>query len=164
MWTIRRWECGEEAELWRLYFDSVRNVAIRDYTEEQVRAWAPDIAPGERWTRRIVKNQPFVCVAEGQIVGFADLIPPGHIDLFFVHHQWQRRGVGRRLMQVILKQAGREHYRRVTSDVSLTARAFFERHGFHVVTPQTVQLGHVALQNFRMECPSTRLVSGGDMP
>jgi len=147
---VRKYQPGEETELWRLYFNTVRTVAIRDYTFEQVRAWAPDEVDPERWRRRIEGINPFVCVRGQVIVGYADLQPTGYIDHFFVHHQWQGQGVGKRLFETIESEAKLQDVDQLSADVSITARPFFESRGFRVVAPQEVTLGTVVLRNFKM--------------
>lgn len=54
-------------------------------------------------------------------------------------------------MAAILTEAGRRHVPRLFAEVSITARPFFERHGFVVLTEQQVLVREVALTNYRME-------------
>lgn len=147
---VRKYQPGEETELWRLYFNTIRTVASRDYTFEQVRAWAPDEVDPERWRRKIEAINPFVCVHEQIIVGYADLQPTGYIDHFYVHHRWQGQGVGKRLFETVESEATLQEIVQLSADVSITARPFFESRGFRVVAPQEVTLGTVILRNFKM--------------
>jgi len=94
--------------------------------------------------------QPFVAVIDEQIVGFADLQSDGLIDMFFVHHAWQRKGVGKVLLAEIHRRAEQMRLTELSSHVSITARPFFEAFGFQVVTPQLVSINRVALSNFFM--------------
>ena len=147
---IRKYRPGEESELWNLFFNTVRSVSIRDYTVEQVRQWAPDEIDEGQWRDRIERINPYVCVHDGVIVGYADLQKSGHIDHFYVHHQWQGKGVGKRLFAWIESEAKKRALTQLTADVSITARPFFESRGFAVVTSQKVRLGDVVLGNFKM--------------
>lgn len=38
---IRRFRLGDEAALFRVYFTAIHEVASRNYSPEQVEAWAP---------------------------------------------------------------------------------------------------------------------------
>lgn len=147
---IRRYQPGDEVELAELFLGTVREVNRKDYSSEQIRAWAPESFDRERWRVRMQNIQPFVCIDGDQIVGFADLQDSGYIDMFYVHHQWQRRGVGTRLFDAIDQDAKARRLTELTSHVSITARPFFESRGFQVVTAQEVQLGNVSLTNFKM--------------
>jgi putative acetyltransferase len=150
---IRRY-CPEDAdELWLLFFHTVRMVNIRDYSPEQVAAWAPDDVEQERWRSRLAKNSPFIGLHGDQIVGFADVQENGHIDQFYVHHEWQGRGVGKLLLATIESTARARKLTELTSHVSITARPFFESKGFVVSTAQEVHLGAIAFTNFQMRKP-----------
>lgn len=85
-----------------------------------------------------------------EIAGFADLEANGHIDLFYVSADFQRRGVGKRLMNAILAESARLGLQRLFSEVSLTARPFFQAQGFQIDAEQTVTVNGVDFINFRM--------------
>jgi putative acetyltransferase len=59
---IRPFRQGEEAALRQVFFSAVHEIASRDYTSEQIEAWAPvpkeaDEAP---WSERMRSICPFV--------------------------------------------------------------------------------------------------------
>ena len=85
------------------------------------------------------------------IVGFAEFEPSGYIDCFYVHHEYQGKGVGSALMVSIFGKAEQDDIKRIFAEVSITARPFFEAKGFKVVKEQTVTLRGVQLTNFVME-------------
>ncbi|HSG72014.1 MAG TPA: GNAT family N-acetyltransferase [Planctomycetaceae bacterium] len=147
---VRRYRPGEERELWQLFFETVRTVNVRDYTLEQVQAWAPDEIDEQRWRSRIQQNNPYVCVYRGEIVGFADVQETGYIDHFFVHCRRQGRGVGTILFESLESDARARGLSELSSHVSITARPFFESKGFVVEAEQEVSLGNVVLRNYRM--------------
>lgn len=150
MKRVRKYQPGEEMQLWALFFHAVREVAIRDYTAEQVAAWAPDAMDEAAWRTRMKSNDPYVCEMDGQIVGFADVQPTGYIDMFFVDYQHQRQGIAKALFAAIDAEAQRLQLAELWSNVSITARPFFESCGFEVVAAQQVAVRGQTLQNFRM--------------
>lgn len=152
-WQVRKVRPGEAAELWRLFYHTVHQVNVRDYAPEQLAAWAPVVVDDVRWQARIAANQPYVCLHNDQIVGFADIQATGYIDHFFVHHQWQGRGVAKRLFAVLQAEALARGISELTANVSITARPFFESRGFAVVAAQEVEVHGVRLKNFQMRKP-----------
>jgi GNAT superfamily N-acetyltransferase len=130
--NIRRYKIGEEVDIWQLYYNTTRQINGRDYTKEQVERWAPDQIEAD-WKERLVQKNPFVAEHEGKIVGFAELDPDGHIDRFYCHHEWQRRGVGKLLYQAIEDEAIRLKIDVLFSESSVNAREFFLSRGFGVV-------------------------------
>lgn len=137
--------------LWRLFHDTVHQVNRRDYTPQQLAAWAPDEVNLSRWAIRMEGIDPMVVVVEDQIVGFSDIQRDGLVDMFFVHHAWQRKGVGKTLFLEIHRKADQMKLSRIHSHVSITARPFFEGQDFHVVAPQEVTISGVTLKNYFME-------------
>ncbi len=70
---------------------------------------------------------------------------------FFTHADLQGRGVGAAMMAAIRSEAERLGVSRLFAEVSVTARPFFERHGFVVLAEQQVVVRDVAHVNYRME-------------
>lgn len=136
-----------------LFHASVRCVAIRDYTEDQVKAWAPDEADRERWASRRASRPTWVAEIDGALAGFTDLEPDGHLDMMYVHPDHQGRGVAGALLRQVETEAARLGLARLFTEASITARPFFERKGFRVIAPQTVRVRGQDLVNYRMEKP-----------
>lgn len=147
---IRRYQAGEEQELRTLFFNTIRTINVRDYSIEHVQAWAPEEYDREKWRQGIEQMNPFVCVSDGEIVGYASLLETGCVEHFYVHQNWQRKGIGDGLMERIEAEASTLGLSELYSNVSITAKPFFESRGFRVVRRQQVPLGSVVLVNYRM--------------
>ena len=151
MYHIRPYQPGEEPQLRELFYNTVHNVNQRDYTPEQRNAWAPAQYDVNAWARRLLESEPFVALDNDTIVGFADVQSDGYIDFFFCHHAYQGKGVGKALMQHILKTGKRYGVKRFYANVSITAKLFFQHYGFDVVRQQQKEVRGVVLTNFLME-------------
>lgn len=150
---IRPCAPGEELALLAIFQSSVRGLAARDYTLEQIEAWAPasvDAAWRERWVERIRANRSWVVEIEGRLAGFADVQPSGHIDQFFVAAEFAGRGVGAALMRHVHQVALAAGAVTLSADVSLSAQPFFRRCGFVVEREQEPVVRGVALRNALM--------------
>ena len=134
---IRRFQIGEEAALWSVYFGSTRNVVAQEYTAAQVRRWAPNNPDMEAWTRRLARTRPFVAVINGELVGFAELEPDGHIDYFYCHQDFQRRGIGSALLAAVEDEARRLGFSSLFAEVSTTGIPFFLAKGFLIEEERT---------------------------
>ena len=157
MVTIRKYKTADAQALASIYYHTIHNINIRDYTEEQVNAWAPysSVEDYSGWQEKLAKIKPFVAVLDDVITGFAEFEPiidqGGHIDCFYVHHEHQGKGFGSALMNAVFDKAKQEGIARIYAEVSITARPFFEAKGFKVVKEQKVSLRGVELTNFVME-------------
>lgn len=151
MVRIRNYQTSDAKALWEIYFHTVRNVNVRDYSQQQVEAWAPSSFDSELWQKRMNELLPFVAELDGCVVGYTDLQPNGLIDHFFCHHECQGKGVGRALMEHVLAVGRVRGASRYFSEVSITARPFYEHLGFKVVNEQEVEMRGVKLTNYVME-------------
>ncbi|WP_367066828.1 GNAT family N-acetyltransferase [Oryzisolibacter sp. LB2S] len=158
--NIRPYAPADAPALRQVFESSVRELAARFYTPEQIDTWAPREHDAPAWARRLADNRPWVCEVDGRIAGFADLQPSGHIDQFFVAPQHARRGVGAALLAHLERQARRQGCAAMRSHVSLAAQAFFARHGFVVQERRVVTLRGVQFANALMRKELGR--DGGD--
>lgn len=148
---IREFREQDAPILWALFYNTIRNINLRDYTEQQVTAWAPDEFDAQLWLKKMTVIQPFVAELDGVIVGYSDVQPSGLVDHFFCHHEYQGQGVGRALMTHVIKQAEAKGLDRIYSEVSITARPFYEHMGFTVVNEQQIEVRGSTLTNYVME-------------
>lgn len=149
--AIRPYRPADLDALIELFKGSVRRVARRDYSHEQVMAWAPDEVDRDRWAARLAGRTTFVAEVGGEAAGFSDLEDDGHIDMMFVHADHQGRGVAGALLDHVEAEAVARGLTRVFTEASLTARPFFAHRGFRVIEAQLVWLRGQELANFRME-------------
>lgn len=138
--SIRNYDESDAEVLWKLFFNTVRTVNIRDYSQAQVEAWASASYDANYWTQRMKGLSPFLAVIDDEVVGYTDLQADGLIDHFFCHHQFQRQGVGTALMNHVLAVGQARGIKRFYSEVSITARPFYEHHGFSFVEEKTAEL------------------------
>ena len=129
---IRRFSPGDETALFYVYFSAIHEIAARDYTKEQIDAWAPADLDQELWRNHMFKIRPFVVELHDEIVGYADVQENGYIDHFFVSGRNPRQGVGALLMDRIHQEAKVLGLKEMTSDVSRTAQPFFAHYGFQI--------------------------------
>lgn len=151
MIKIRPYQSDDADTLWHLFFNTVRVVNARNYSQDQVEAWAPESFDISVWQNKMNDLQPFVAELNGAIVGYCDLQPDGLIDHFFCHHEYQGQGIGKALMNHILALADERGVSRLYSHVSITARPFFEHFGFLVMNEQIISVRGQELTNFVME-------------
>jgi putative acetyltransferase len=147
--VIRRYEAADLEAVMSVFLRSVRGVASRDYDAGQIAAWAQ--VDRDVWSYRRLNRPTWVALIDDVIAGFIDLESSGHIDMLFVDPACQRRGVASALLDTVENAAHVQRLAVLDTDASITARLFFEKHGFRVVRSQDVALRGQRLTNFRME-------------
>lgn len=130
---IRRFRNGDEVALFNVFLSSVRDLASRDYTPEQIEAWAAEDRDRQQWASHMRSLQPFIVEIADEIAGYADVQLNGDIDHFFVSGHYAKQGVGTALMLAIEDEAKHRGLNTLSANVSKTAEPFFIRHGFYLV-------------------------------
>ena len=133
---IRQFAGRDALSTWQVFQAAVRQLAVRDYTVEQVSAWAPETVDLATWQKRRERAFTLVAVTDGQLAGFTDLTDltdltdTGLVDMLFVHPDHAGRGVGRLLLEAVIDTARACGLTRLHTHASRTAQPVFERLGF----------------------------------
>jgi putative acetyltransferase len=148
---IRSYEISDTQEIVQLFYDTVHEVNIRDYTQAQVDAWAPADIDIASWTQSLSNKFTFVAQEGKKIAGFGELEANGHIDRFYCHKDFQGKGVGTQILKHIELQAQTLGINKLFTEASITAKPFFESKGFTVFKQQEVERRGQKFINFVME-------------
>lgn len=157
--TIRRYFAADAATLASLFRASVREIAARDYSASQILAWAPDVIDVSQFGKRCAMKSTWIAEVAGRIAGFSDMESDGHVDMLYVHPDFQRCGVARALLRRIEELARGCGLVRLYTEASITARPAFEAMGFSVLVPQIVTVRGERMTNYRMEKKLTPAVT-----
>ncbi|OOZ38069.1 GNAT family N-acetyltransferase [Solemya elarraichensis gill symbiont] len=145
---VRRYKTGEEEALWSLLYETAHSVNSKDYSPAQIDAWAPCEKDSFQWANRLKGTNPFVAEENGELIGFAELENNGHIDCFYAAHNWQGKGVGSALLRAIEAEASSQGISSLFAEASITAKGFFQNHGFSIEGEQTVSLRGERFTNY----------------
>ncbi len=146
---IRRAELSDLRNLQEMVGDTISSVCRTDYNDNQIWAWISGIDNVDRWNDILMKQYAIVSYDHETITGFCSLAHD-HIDLLYVHRDYLGLGLARKLFTEIEQEASQNGHKKLTSDVSITARPFFEHVGFEVINEQKVIRDGVELTNFKM--------------
>lgn len=149
---IRRLAAQDIPEMRKLFRATVLTVNSKDYTREEVEDWASCGDSVEHWKELLAKND-YIGALDGQggIVGFSSMNAEGYLHSMFVHKDWQGKGVATLLLSEVEKIARRYGVHKISVEVSVTARPFFEKHGYKVVKEQKAKANRLYLTNYVME-------------
>lgn len=147
---IRKANESDVDEITDLFYNTIQHVNIRDYSQKQVDDWSSWHENTDRWISKIREQYFIVAVSDDVIVGFASLAVDGYLDFMFVHKDFQRQGVATLLLYEIEKKAIEQGSTSVYSEVSITARPFFESKGYSVEKEQLKKSRNEYMINFVM--------------
>lgn len=136
-----------------MYTSAIIQTANADYDAEQIAAWVgPELADLSEWDARRKAASTFVAIVDEQVVGFADLLEDGLLDMLFVHHEYVGRGIARQLVDTVKLEAATAGLSALRTCASRTARPVFERFGFRLVAVRANNtIRGRTVPNFEME-------------
>lgn len=139
-------------EMQTLFHDTIITINSKDYTKEQVEDWASCGCSVKHWEELLEKND-FIGMLDGQgkVIGFSSMNAEGYLHSMFVHKDWQGKGVATKLLTEVEKMAHSYSVHKISVEASITARPFFEKHGYKVVKEQQAKAHRLYLTNFVME-------------
>ncbi|STX81620.1 N-acetyltransferase GCN5 [Legionella busanensis] len=149
---IRQYDCNDAQDLVNIYYHTIHNINSKDYSEEQINIWAPSSSlDATGWKEKWEKIIPIVAQIGTKVVGFVEFESNGHIDCFYVHHEYQGCYIGSSLMKEIFNKANTLKLKQVFAEVNITAKPFFGSKGFKVIKKQNMNIRGVKLINFVMD-------------
>lgn len=148
---IRNYMKGDSQETAELFYNTVHVINKRDYTDAQIKVWAPENRDLKKWNESFSGRKAIVAVEENHIVGFCDITDSGYLDRLYVHSEFQGKGAGKALCREAEKYAADRLNGIVEVYGSITARPFFESLGYSVVRDNEVIRDGISLKNFYMK-------------
>ncbi len=131
---LRRYQPSDCKEVTELFYNTIHIVNAKDYTKEQLDAWATGQVDLEKWNQSLQEHYSIVAVDNEIIVGFGDIDKDGYLDRLFVHADYQEKGIA----TAICNQLEQVVEGKITTHASVTAKPFFEKRGYEVIKKQEV--------------------------
>lgn len=151
-YKFRKATLADIPELKEMYKATLRAVNSADYTPEEIEDWASCGDNSAHLTDLITNLYFLVALNENnQIIGFTSIQTDGYLHSMFVHKDYQRMGVASFLLSKAEEYATENQIKTITSEVSITAKPFFERKGYQVVEEQKRQANKLCLTNYWMK-------------
>lgn len=145
---LREYNIEDCKEIVDLFYQTVHNINIQDYTKEQVDAWANKNININIWHQSLVKNYCLVAIKNDLIVGFGDINQTGYLDHLYIHKDFQNQGIATKICNKLEKKFP---VSKITTQASITAKPFFLKRGYQVIKEQQIVKNNVILTNYIME-------------
>lgn len=131
------------------HISSIREVCSKDYTHEQIEAWAGRKFKAELWRQTIERDYVWVAEVESRIVGFSQLaiMDQDNAEVMGLYLMPLALGhsLGKKLLAEMLSVCRNEKINRVSLYATLTAADFYQRQGFLKQPPTTIEIQGVAI-------------------
>lgn len=151
MYKIRKAIPSDIHVLKELFQTTILTINRKDYSLDETKDWASCGDNTEKWIELLTEQYCIVMENENNtIVGFASINTLGYIHMLFVHKDFQNRGIATSLYQYLENYIRMKGVERITSEVSITAKPFFEKQGFRIDKAQKRQANRLLLRNYKM--------------
>lgn len=145
---IRKYKSSDCKSLAELFYNTVHSVNSKDYSPEQLNAWASGRVDLTGWDKTFSEHYTVAAVENDIIAGFGDIDNNGYLDKLFVHKDYQHKGIATAICNELEKYS---YNGKITSHVSITAKSFFMHRGYKVIKEQQVERKGIKLTNYIME-------------
>lgn len=145
---IRKYIPADCKYLTELFYQTVHSINAKDYTDEQLNAWATGNVDMTEWNLSLSGHFSLVATKNGIIAGFGDIDRTGYLDRLYVHKDYQNQGIATAICDRL------EHafeLSKITTQASITAKPFFLHRGYNIIKEQQVIRSNIPLTNYIME-------------
>ena len=119
---IRAYRPEDCTELAELFYHTVHTVNAKDYTAQELEAWACGTVDLEAWNSSFLAHTTLVAEADGRLVGFGDMDASGYLDRLYIHADYQGQGIATAICDRLESAVTAERF---CTQASVTARPFF---------------------------------------
>lgn len=148
--NIRKYNENDNNEIYKLFYDTVHSVNIKDYNLEQVNVWAKENINIQKWCEKFKNSYTLIAEENENIVGFSNIDPDGYFDMLYVHKNFQDKEVAKTLLNNIEKYSIENNINSIITYSSITAKSFFEKMGFKTLEKNIVIRENIELPNYLM--------------
>jgi len=127
---IRRATAGDAEAVYEIVLRALRETNSRDYPASVIDRLVLTLPKGV--ASKLEEWQAYVAVVDGRIVGTGSLNGKT-VRAVFVHPDYQGRGIGAKLMDVVENAAKLQSERTLGVQSSITAQEFYAKRGFKIV-------------------------------
>ena len=137
-------------EILLLFKETIISTCNEDYNSEQIRVWTSSIEKKDRWKSALKEQLFIIALFKEKIVGFGSLENGDYIDYLYVHKDYLRKGIANKIFEKLEFESKKLGFEKLSSDVSKTARPFFESKGFEVYKENKNIINGIEIINYKM--------------
>lgn len=146
---LRPYKKDDLIEIAELFFNTVHNIACKDYTEKELHAWASGNIDLLAWNQTLSENHTIIAEIDMKIVGFGD-IAGDYLNRLYVHEDYQGMGIATVILDHLENYAIGQGIQVIEVHASITAKSYFEHRNYQVSKEQQVVRNGVSITNFMM--------------
>lgn len=150
---IRAYSPEDAEPIAKLFLASVVAIGPRDYSQEQVMAWASRAPTSDIVHARCTDGRTVLVAVDekDRILAYIDLEQDGHIDHLYCLPEASGTGVASGLYDALEAQAYEANTKHLYTEASEAAFRLFLRKGFTVLHKRSFEINGVTIHNYAMQ-------------
>ena len=140
-------------EICDLFHSTIHAIDTDIYSKAEQEAWCPTPPDYQMWLKRLDNTQPWMAIFGSRLAGFIELKDDGYIDCFYVHPDFQKRGIARKLYDHVVDLAHQKKFSQLSVDASKVAMPIFKKWGFKIKRVNKISRKNQVLINYHMYKP-----------
>ncbi len=135
----------------KLFNNSVKQIAPQKYSAKQVKAWAASSTDIKSFSKFILEPTTFVAEDKSLILGFGGITKLGYLTSLYVRGDYNRKGVGSKLLEKILEYSRVNQCDRIYTEASEFSKPLFEKFSFEIYGEERVERNGVSFERYLMQ-------------
>jgi putative acetyltransferase len=146
---IRKYEESDAEEKAEVLRKSVKEIASEDYSKQEIEVWSDVEVEEDPLPEEKVR---YVAIEDEKIVGFGEYNrEENEVTGLYVHPDYTGNGIGEKLLEKVEKNAKEHGLDILTCLSTVTAKDFYQKHGYKIVEETTHQMEDQNLTVYKME-------------
>jgi len=148
--NLRQITIKDQLELKKVYFDSIQSIDEKKYNQEQKRAWSSQVWDNPIFDKSITQGKGWLFSEKGIIIAFATRYPNNRIALFYCKGNFQRQGLGSKLLHKLEDEAKREGLESLSTEASLISYKLFLKNEWEIIRKEKITINNIFFERYKM--------------
>ena len=148
--NLRQITIKDQLELKKVYFDSIQSIDEIKYNQEQKRAWSSQVWDNPIFDKSITQGKGWLFSEKGIIIAFATRYPNNRIALFYCKGNFQRQGLGSKLLHKLEDEAKREGLESLSTEASLISYKLFLKNEWEIIRKEKITINNIFFERYKM--------------
>ena len=148
--NLRQITIKDQIDLKKVYFDSIKSIDEKIYSNEQKRAWSSQAWENSSFKKSIIKGNGWLIEEKEKVIAFALRFPKNKISLLYCIAEYQRKGCGSKLICKIQEEAKDEGLNSLKTEASLISYKLFIRHNWKIIRKEKITIKNILFKRYKM--------------
>ena len=148
--NLRQITNKDQLELKKVYFDSIKSLDEKIYSQEQKRAWSSQSWINPNFDKSINQGKGWLLSEKGKVIAFATRYPNNRIALFYCKGKFQRKGCGSKLLNKLEEEAREEGLDFLSTEASLISYKLFLKNKWKIIRKEKVTINNIFFERYKM--------------